>query len=86
MPKMVYVHIDTTSNAVLSRGINPVSFYQGIVHQPKNLLLLDPSSDYGEYESHTGMKILKGEEAVKHWPVTESRKQSNGSTLPIRQC
>lgn len=67
MAKMVYVHIDTTSNAVLSRGITPISFYQGIVHQPKNLLLLDPSSDYGEYESHTGMKILKGEESVKQY-------------------
>ncbi|MDT2757471.1 hypothetical protein P7G51_08790 [Enterococcus asini] len=73
MAKMVYVHIDTTSNAVLSRGITPTSFYQGIVHQPKNLLLLDPSSDYGEYESHTGMKILKGEEAVKQYFEALSR-------------
>ncbi|WP_122645883.1 hypothetical protein [Enterococcus mediterraneensis] len=64
MTKMVYVHIDTTSNAVLSRSITTSDFTRGIIHQPKNLLLLDPSSDYGEYESHTGMKILRGSEAI----------------------
>lgn len=67
MAKMVYVHIDTTSNAALSRGISPVEFYHGIVHQPKNLLLLDPSSDYGEFEAHTGMKVLRGNESVKQY-------------------
>lgn len=67
MTKMIYIHIDTTSNAVLSRGISPLEFYHGIVHQPKNLLLLDPSSDYGEYETHTGLKILRGNEGVKQY-------------------
>lgn len=64
MTKMVYVHIDTTSNAVLTRGIRAADFYRGIVHQPKNLLLLNPASEQGEFEGHTGMKILRGSEAL----------------------
>ncbi|MBO0448369.1 hypothetical protein JZO76_02360 [Enterococcus sp. MJM12] len=64
MPEMVYVHIDTTSNAILARGITPADFVHGIVHYPSNLLLLDPSSNYGEFEAHTGMKIIRGNESV----------------------
>ena len=54
MSNTIYVHIDTTSNAVLTRGLAPQDFNKSIVHQPKNLLLLDPSSDFGEFDGHTG--------------------------------
>lgn len=64
---MIYVHIDTTSNAVLSRGVHAADFVSGVVHQPKNILLLDPSSNYGEFDSHTGMKIIRGSEAVTNF-------------------
>ena len=55
MSNTIYVHIDTTSNAVLTRGLAPQDFNKSIVHQPKNLLLLDPSSDFGEFDGH-GLK------------------------------
>ena len=57
MSNTIYVHIDTTSNAVLTRGLAPQDFNKSIVHQPKNLLLLDPSSDFGEFDGHTGLKV-----------------------------
>lgn len=67
MSKMIYVHIDTTSNAVLSQGIAARDFNQSIIHQPKNLLLLDPASEFGEFETHTGLKVIRGSEAVNHY-------------------
>ncbi|MFV0559913.1 MAG: hypothetical protein ACK5NA_04275 [Enterococcus sp.] len=64
MADSIYVHIDTTSNAVLTKGLNANDFSNSIVHQPKNLLLLDPSSSYGEYDAHTGLKTIRGSENV----------------------
>lgn len=60
----LYVHLDTTSNAVLTKGITHRDFIQHIVHQPQNLLLLDPASEVGKYENHTGFKIVKSNEQV----------------------
>lgn len=67
MTDLIYVHIDTTSNAILTQGIGAKDFHQGIVHQPKNLLLLNPSSELGEFEPHTAMKIIRGSEAVENY-------------------
>lgn len=54
MTESVYVHIDTTSNAVLTKGLTATDFANSIVHFPQNLLLLDPSASAGEYESIQG--------------------------------
>ncbi len=59
MTESVYVHIDTTSNAVLTKGLTATDFANSIVHFPQNLLLLDPSASAGEYESHTGLKVIR---------------------------
>ena len=58
---LIYVHIDVTSNAVLSKGITHSDFVRSIVHHPQNLLLLDPSAEAGEYDMHSGLKIIRGE-------------------------
>jgi len=42
VPETLFAYIDSTSNAVLSKGFSPSDFVDGIVHQPKHLLLLDP--------------------------------------------
>ena len=47
MSDSVYVHIDTTSNAVLTKGLTINDFSNSIVHFPQNLLLLDPSASAG---------------------------------------
>ncbi|MGM9903667.1 hypothetical protein A5844_002596 [Enterococcus sp. 10A9_DIV0425] len=65
MTESVYVHIDTTSNAVLTKGLTISDFSNSIVHFPQNLLLLDPSAFAGEYESHTGLKVIRGTENIQ---------------------
>lgn len=73
----IYLHIDTTSNAVLSKGITNGDFSRSIVHIPKNILLLDPSQEIGEYEVHTGMRVIRGDEEVqKYFKTTPRRKQN----------
>ena len=48
----------------MTKGIQHADFYQSVLHQPKNLLLLDPDTDDGVFESHTGLKIIEGQDAV----------------------
>ena len=67
MTSSIYIHLDTTSNIVLTQGINAGDFHRGIVHPPKNILLLNPSSELGEFENHTTMKIIRGEAAVSQF-------------------
>ncbi|MHC5269346.1 hypothetical protein ACYSNO_09220 [Enterococcus sp. LJL98] len=64
MTSSIYIHLDTTSNTVLTQGITAGDFQRGIVHQPKNILLLNPSTDLGEFESHTSMKMIRGQAAI----------------------
>lgn len=67
MTSSIYIHLDTTSNTVLTQGITAGDFQRGIVHQPKNILLLNPSSDAGEFENHTTMKIIRGQADINQF-------------------
>jgi len=75
MADFIYVHIDNVSNAVLTQGFSIADFHQAIIHRPKNLLLLDPSNELGEYEAHTAMKTIRGSDAVDHYFQTASKKR-----------
>lgn len=79
MSNFIYVHIDNVSNAVLTQGFSAADFHHGIIHQPRNLLLLDPSNDMGEFEAHTAMKIIRGSEAVENYFQTADRKKISGN-------
>lgn len=77
MVDLIYVHIDVTSNAVLSKGIAHEEFMHSIVHHPNNILLLNPSADEGEYDLHTGLKIVKGESNVNDYFSALRRRKLN---------
>ncbi|GGI66481.1 hypothetical protein ACFQOY_06975 [Enterococcus alcedinis] len=76
MTASLYVHLDTTSNTVVTQGFTPRDFYHGITHQPKNILLLNASSDQGEFEKHTTMKIIRGYAAITHYFDSLHKNQS----------
>ncbi|MGK0552172.1 hypothetical protein ACSFB8_08610 [Enterococcus faecalis] len=67
MVDLIYVHIDVTSNAVLSKGITHADFTRSIIHHPSNLLLLNPAAEEGEYDMHTGLKIIRGAANVNQY-------------------
>ena len=77
MVELIYVHIDMTSNAVVSKGITHSDFTHSIVHHPKNLLLLNPSAEEGEYDMHSGLKIIRGEDYVNQYFSTTYRRKAN---------
>lgn len=79
MPDMLFVYIDTTSNAVFSKGISHLDFVEGIVHQPNHLLLLDPAADVGEYEPHSGLKVINGSQAVNQFFTNKHYANSNAN-------
>ncbi|WP_071131076.1 hypothetical protein [Enterococcus timonensis] len=60
----LYVHLDTTNNAVVTKGISHEDFYQGLFHRPKNLLLLDETTEAGQFEPHTALKMIEGPQEV----------------------
>lgn len=58
--KVIYVHLDTISNSVLTKGITVSDFQQSLTQLPENILMLTPESEDGEFETHTGLRIVKG--------------------------
>ena len=77
MLDLIYVHVDVTSNAVLAKGLTHYDFVSSVVHKPKNLLLLNPYVEDGEYERHSGLKIIKTPERVEQYFSTANRRRSN---------
>lgn len=58
----------------MTRGIYAADFFSTITHKPKNLLLLNNPPAIGEFESHTGMKMIRGTEAIMHYYQQAHRK------------
>ncbi|WP_326717264.1 hypothetical protein [Vagococcus jeotgali] len=63
----LYVHLDGISNSVLTKGFTHEDFYRYTVDRPKNILLLNPDSYAGEYETHTGFRVIRGKEDVAQY-------------------
>lgn len=60
----IYIHLDTISNSVLSKGLNISDFAMSVPEKPQNILLLDPKAVEGEFEPHTGLKMIRGQGQV----------------------
>lgn len=68
MPEqMIYIHYDTVGNNVLSKGIVNQNSKNLLKRVPKNLLLIKGGESFGTYDSHTGFRVVKGEEGVKNF-------------------
>lgn len=74
MKKIIYIHLDMISNAVLSKGLSLADFQQAMSHQPENILLLNPASDEGEYETHTGLRIIRSKQKVNQYLTLAARR------------
>lgn len=55
-----YVHLDTIANAVLSKGITMDEYKDAVKKPPKNILLLNAPKGIGEYDPHTGFRMIRG--------------------------
>ncbi|MGX6978464.1 hypothetical protein ACWN8V_04210 [Vagococcus elongatus] len=63
----VYVHLDTISNSVMSKGMSLVDFQEAITLFPQNILLLSAEPSAGEFEPSTGLRMIRGEEAIRQF-------------------
>lgn len=63
----LYVHLDGISNSILSKGLTHHDFHRYTLERPENLLLLDPYVSEGEYENHSGFRVIRGEENIDHY-------------------
>ncbi|CAM4030546.1 hypothetical protein [Catellicoccus marimammalium] len=77
MRETVYVHLDTISNSILTKGISAHDFYQSLSHIPDNIMLLNQEHDWGEFENHTAMRIIKGREQVEQYLSSAQRNEEN---------
>ncbi len=79
MSDYLYVHLDSTNNSVVTKGITHHDFCEHLVHPPKNLLLLDPYEEAGHFESHTGLKIIENQgESELYLASLRRRKEQPG--------
>lgn len=82
----LYVHLDTMSNAVLTKGITHVEFNHSTQNRPKNILLLNPNETDGEYENHTGLKVVRGEDQVNSYFLKlENRSNSDIKWIDFKE-
>ena len=58
--EFTYIHLDTITNAVLSKGITMNEYKDVVKKPPKNILLLNAPQGVGEYDSHTGFRMIRG--------------------------
>ncbi|EOT39084.1 hypothetical protein [Enterococcus columbae] len=77
MNSAIFVHMDTTSNVVLTRGLHADDFQRVIIHRPNNLLLLNPAISEGEFETHTGLKVIRGHYEVEQFFQMIARRKNN---------
>lgn len=73
MKEVIYIHLDSISNAVMSKGLTVQDFQASLRHEPENLLLLNPDADDGEYESHTGLHIVREAQVKLFFQRTQRR-------------
>lgn len=70
----LYIHLDGMSNSVLSKGMSHADYNRYTISRPRNLLLLNPYEREGEYEPHTGFRVIRGDEQVeKYFTQLENR-------------
>lgn len=62
-----YVHLDTITNAVLSKGITMNEYKDAVKKPPKNILLLNAPKGVGEYDSHTGFRMIRGAAKIQEY-------------------
>lgn len=75
MKKVIYTQLDMISNSVLTKGIHPNDFYRAMSHLPENLLLLNPNCNDGEFENHTGFKIIRHNKVEEYFNGSLSRNE-----------
>lgn len=74
---ILYIHLDTVTNHVLLKGFSMVDFSAALRQKPENILLLDPHGEDGEFEPHTGFKVIKDQAKVKSYFETISRRKNS---------
>ncbi|MGX7198321.1 hypothetical protein [Enterococcus nangangensis] len=79
MPASVYVHLDTTSNSLVTKGISHTDFYQSLTHRPENLLLLNPAAEAGNFDPHTGLKVIEGAVNVEDYLKNLQRRKDKST-------
>ncbi|MGX7025576.1 hypothetical protein [Vagococcus hydrophili] len=72
----LYIHLDAISNSILAKGMTHEDFNRYTINRPENLLLLNPYENEGEYESHTGFRVVKGfKEVDRYFSMMEAKNQ-----------
>lgn len=71
----LYIHLDTTSNYINTKGLDLEDFCDSIVQQPENILLLNPAATVGEFESRTYLHMIRGREEVQAYFTSIKKKK-----------
>ncbi len=73
----IYIHLDTISNSVMAKGLNITDFNRSNFDNPQNILLLEPNAVAGEFEPHTGLKMIRGTTDVNSFFESQGTKKDS---------
>lgn len=62
---LIYVHLETVSNLILSYGISMQDFASSLKRFPNHLLLLPPVDPDAALDTHTGFNTVSGKEEIQ---------------------
>lgn len=74
-----YVHLDTITNAVLSKGFTMNEYKDAVKRPIKNILLLNAPKGVGEYDPHTGFRMIRGIAKIQEY-FEQGQYASTGSS------
>lgn len=69
----IYLHLDTISNSLFARGLVVEDFSASLLEVPEHILLLDANETAGEYEPHTGLRVVRGKTEVTRYFFQKSK-------------
>lgn len=71
----IYLHLDTISNSLFARGLSVEDFSSSLPEVPAQILLLDANETEGEYEPHTGLRVIRGKTEVTRYFFQKSKQR-----------
>lgn len=71
----LYVHYNSVTNHVMTRGISLIAADFNVHNFPHNLILAEAPIDFGRYDPQTNFKIIRGAEEVHKYMLTVQREK-----------
>ena len=82
----LYVHYDSVTSHIMTRGINLMPTDFDAKYVPNNMILAEAPSNFGKYDVRTNFKILRGKPEVLEYLNYCRKEKKVGQTFVEAYC